>query len=93
LRYTEGKPVEVFVRRRLHVYDLDDHGAAVRLAGRPAGWLTVAEEVVSQHSLNVNRRGVVFVGTVYPSWLERLVAQVAATSLAVYQELLELGGG
>jgi hypothetical protein len=65
----------------------------VRLAGRPAGWLTIAEDVVAEHALNVNRRGVVFVGTVYPSWLERLVAQVAETSLSVYDALLELEGG
>jgi hypothetical protein len=45
---------------------------------------------VEEFSLNVNRRGVVFVGTVYPRMLERLVALVAETSLAVYEALLEL---
>jgi hypothetical protein len=38
LRYTEGAPVEVFVKKRLHRYALDDDGAAVRLArSRQAG--------------------------------------------------------
>jgi hypothetical protein len=92
LRYTEGRPVEVFVRKRLHVYDLDDDAAAVRLAGKPPGWLAVAEEVVDEFWLNVNRRGVVFVGTVYPRMLESLAVRVAETSVAVYQALLEREG-
>ena len=90
LRYTEGEPVEVFVRKRLHIYDLGDDAAAVRLAGKPPGWLAVAEEVVEQFWINVNRRGVVFVGTVYPRMLDRLVSRVAETSVAVYEALLEL---
>jgi hypothetical protein len=90
LRYTEGLPVEVFVRKRMHRYAIDDGGAAVRLAAKPQGWLAVAEDVVEELSLNVNRRGVVFVGTVYPRMLESLVSRVAETSLAVYEALLEL---
>jgi hypothetical protein len=90
LRYTEGRPVEVFVRKRMHRYAIDDGGGAVLLAGKPRGWLAVAEEVVEELSLNVNRRGVVFVGTVYPRMLESLVSRVAETSLAVYEGLLEL---
>jgi hypothetical protein len=90
LRYTEGRPVEVFVRKRMHRYAIDDGGAAVQLAGKPEGWFAVAEEVVEELSLNVNRRGVVFVGTVYPRMLEGLVSRVAEASLAVYEELLGL---
>lgn len=89
-RYTEGKPVEVFVKKRLHRYGIDDHGNAVRLAGKPPGWLELAGEVVEDFSLNVNRRGVVFVGTVYPRMLDELTARIAETSLAVYEALLEL---
>jgi hypothetical protein len=92
LRYTEGEPVRVFVRKRLHRYDLSDEGAAVRLAGRPPGWLDVAERVVTDEFwLNVNRRGVVFVpaveGGMDRAWLARRVAEA---SRAVYQALLEL---
>jgi hypothetical protein len=90
LRYTEVRPVEVFVRKRLHRYAIDDGGAAVRLAGKPRGWLAVAEEVVEELHLDVNRRGVVFVGTVYPRMLESLVSRVADASLVVYEALLEL---
>jgi hypothetical protein len=90
LRYTEGKPVEVVVKKRTHRYAVGDGGNAVALAGKPHGWLPVAADLVEEFSVNVNRRGVVLVGTVYPEMLARLVAQVAAASLAVYQALLEL---
>lgn len=90
LRYTEGEPVEVRVRKRLHRYSLDDDGAAVRLAGRPPGWLDVAQQVVAEFWLNINRRGVVCVGSVYPRKLDWLASRVAETSLAVYEALLEL---
>jgi hypothetical protein len=63
------------------------------LAGRPSGWLEVAGQVVEGYSLNVNRRGVVCVGTVYPRKLEELTARLAETSLAVYEALLELDDG
>jgi hypothetical protein len=90
LRYTEGRPVEVAVKKRIHRYSIGDAGAAVALAGKPRGWLPVAADVVEEFSVNVNRRGVVLVGTVYPEMLARLVGQVARASLAVYEALLEL---
>ena len=89
-RYTEGRPVEVRIRKRQHVYDVDDDGRAVRLAGKPPGWLPVAEDVVKELSLNVNRRGVVFVGTVYADWVDPLASRIGEASLAVYEALLEL---
>jgi hypothetical protein len=89
-RYTEGRPVEVRIRKRQHRFDIDDDGRAVRLAGKPPGWLPVAERVVEEFSLNVNRRGVVFVGTVYPDWVDRLASRIGEASLAVYEALLEL---
>lgn len=89
-RYTEGAPVEVFVTKRKQTYDLTDRGNPVRLAGKPRGWLDVAERVVEEFSLNVNRRGVVFVGTVYPDWVDPLASRIADASLAVYEALLEL---
>jgi hypothetical protein len=89
LEYVPGESVLVHVRRRLAVH-IDDRGRAVELAGRPSGWLEVAERTVEEYALNVNRRGVVFVETVYEAWIDELTARTAEASLAVYQELLEL---
>ena len=47
-RYREGEPVRVLVRRRHHTYLVSDDGEAVLLAGRPQGWLEVAERVVRE---------------------------------------------
>ncbi len=88
--YRPGEPVHVLIRRRHRRYLVTDDGQAVRLAGRPPGWLEVAEQVVLEDSLNVNRRGVVFVGTVYPRELDSLAARVGDRSLAVYEALVEL---
>ena len=68
---------------------VDDDGAAVRLAGRPPGWLELAERIVRSAGVNVNRRGVVFVPAVGEARLDRLVGLVAATSLEVYDTLLD----
>jgi hypothetical protein len=43
LDYLPGEPVEVFARKRGRRWDFGDGGRAVRLAGKPAGWLRVAE--------------------------------------------------
>ena len=89
--YGEGEPVIVRVRRRGHRYTIDDAGGAVARAGRSPGWLAVAEHVVAEFSLNVNRRGVVFVpaveGGVDRAWL---AGRVADCSAALYEALLEL---
>jgi hypothetical protein len=86
-----GEPVAVRVRKRGHRYTIDDDGAAVAKAGRPPGWLDLAEQA---YALNVNRHGVVFVpaveGGVDRDWLVRRVAECSA---AVYQELVELADG
>ena len=91
LRYTEGQPVLVRVRRRGRRFELRDDGRALELAGRPAGWRECATQVVDTFDLNVTRTGVVFVpaveGGVDRDWL---TCRVAATSLALYDALLEL---
>lgn len=92
LAYAPGRPVRVRVRKRGRRYDLDDLGAAVASAGTPRGWLAVAERVVAEQSLNVNRRGRVFVSVVEGRDLDALVTKVAETSLAVHAALLELHG-
>jgi hypothetical protein len=82
--------VRVRVRRRGTRYDIDDLGAAVAAAGRPRGWLPLAERVVEETALNVNRRGVVFVLGFEGRDIAGLALRVGATSAAVHAALLEL---
>ena len=89
LAYVGGERVQVLVHRRARRVDIDDRGAAVELAGRPTGWLAVAQAVVEHHNLNVNRRGVVFVPAVTGRDIERLARRVAEASYAVHAALLE----
>jgi len=90
LQYGDGEPVLVAVRKRERRVDIDDRGRGVEKAGKPPGWLEVAREVVERDSLNVNRAGVVFVGSFEDRDYAPLVGRVADRSLAVYEELLEL---
>ena len=92
LTYVDGEPVRVSVRRRAHRVDIDDGGEGVERAGRPPGWLPVAEAVVERHNLNVNRRGVVFVPAVIGRDIDQLARRVAEASYAVHAALLELTG-
>ena len=91
LEYVPGEPVLVRVLRRQRLWSMDDRGRAVELAGRPHGWLDVAERVVGEYALNVNRRGVVFVARYRERLVEELTARVAEASRAVFQELIESG--
>jgi hypothetical protein len=88
LEYRPGEDVEVVVRKRGWRFDISDAGRAASLAGRPEGWLEVAERVADAHALNVNRRGVVFVQA-NESRRDALVERVAECSAALFQELLE----
>jgi hypothetical protein len=90
LAYLPGRPVRVSVRRRGNRYDIDDMGAAVAIAGRPPGWLEVAERVVAELGWNVNRTGVVFVQVVEGRDIDALVRRTGAASVAVLDALLEL---
>lgn len=87
-RYGPGDHVEVLVRKRGWRFDLSDGGRAVELAGRPRGCRRIAEEVVEEFALNVNRRGVVFVQA-NEARIDSLVIRVAECSVALYQELLD----
>jgi hypothetical protein len=89
LEYTPGEPIRVRVRKRGHRYDLDDDGRAVALVDRPRGWLDVADDVVAETGLNVNRAGLVFVSAVEGRDLGALAVKVAEASRGVYAELLE----
>jgi hypothetical protein len=93
LRYGDGEPVEILMRRRGRRYDLDDRGVSVekaRAAGAPRRWLKAAELVVAEEGMNVNRRGVVFVSAVEGRDLSSLALRLADVALAVYDELLAL---
>lgn len=90
--YRPGEPVLVLVRKRGRRWDFGDGGRAVRLAGKPSGWLAAAERVVAEEGMNVNRAGVVFVPAVErPSRdLAALALRLGDASQAVFAELLEL---
>jgi hypothetical protein len=88
--YLPGRPVRVRVRKRGHRYLLDDLAGAVRSAGAPPGWAAVAEGVVAERGLNVDRRGRVFVPAVEGRDLDALLSKVAEASYAVHTALLEL---
>jgi hypothetical protein len=88
LTYGPHEPVHVTVRKRSWRFDVSDAGNAVAAAGSPPGWQAVAEAVVDEHALNVNRRGVVFVQA-NEARVASLVERVAECSVAVYEELLE----
>ena len=88
--YRAGESVEIRMRRRGRRIDLDDGGRAVELAGRPDGWLEVAEHVVAAEGFNVNRAGVVFVPLHEGRDVDALAGRLAECSVAVYAALLDL---
>ena len=92
LDYAPGQAVEVIARKRGPRWDFGDGGRAVRLAGKPAGWLAVTEQVVAQQGMNVNRAGVVFVPAVERAGrdLAAIALRLGDVSHAVHAELLEL---
>jgi hypothetical protein len=93
LTYGGTRPVEVIARRRPGQYSFSDGAGGVDAAGRPHGWLEAARQVVQEHGMNMNLRGVVFMGAVErrdAAWLHSIAARVADASLAVYQALLDL---
>lgn len=94
LRFPDGTPVTIAIKRRGRRMMLDDGGAAVARSGRPRGWADFAERAVEPSGMNVSRTtGVVFV----PAWdngrddLEQLTHRLARASLDVLEALLELG--
>jgi len=92
LDYRPAEPVEVSVRKRGHRWDFGDGGRAVRLAGKPSGWLAAAERVVAEEGMNVNRAGVVFVPAVERPRrdLALLALRLGESSQAVFAELIDL---
>ena len=87
LTYDGAEPVRIHVRKRGRRYDLSDDGAAVERAGVER-WRETAERTVSEEGFNVNRAGVVFVPVVEGRDIAGLAERLAASSRAVYTELL-----
>jgi hypothetical protein len=90
--YAPGDPVLVRVVQRGGRYLVTDDGAAVERAGRPGGWRDAAQRPVDEDSLNLSRSGAVFVAVSGGCAIDSLVERVAAVSLAVYEEILDLDG-
>lgn len=90
--YRDHDPVRVRIRHRANRYDIDDDGAAVARAGRPAGWLADAGRLVASEGFNVNRRGVISVPAVEGRDIPALARRLAATARTVYLTLLERQG-
>lgn len=93
LEYLPGVPVTVRVVRRRQRVGVDDGGAAVKLAGRPAGWPDVADGLARELDVNVSRHGTVGLPVVRVGPSEETVRRrIAEASLTLFQELLDLSG-
>jgi len=90
LYYVRDRPVGIRVRHRANRYDIDDRGEAVRISGKPPGWLAAAETAVAALGWNVSRQGVVFVGAVEGRDIDALVARTGEVSVAVLEAVLQL---
>ncbi len=92
LAYRPADPVRVTVTRRAQRTSVSDEGAAVGRAGKPDGWLAIAELLARERDVNVTRQGVVWLPVVAAGPAEPVVVErIAAASLALYQDLLERG--
>jgi len=91
LHYRSDQPVCVTIVRRRRRLFVNDRGAALRHAGMPPGWRTVASRIERELDVNVTRRGVVWLPVVTAGpGLEEIVGRIAEASLALYQDVLEL---
>lgn len=90
LSYAPGDPVVLRVTRHRHLH-VDDGGGAVARAGTPLGWRAAAERLAGDLDVNVSRGGVVSLPVVAegPGYAA-IVRRIAAASVALYEELLEL---
>jgi hypothetical protein len=92
LAYRPGELVRVTVTHRVQRTSVSDEGAAVQRAGKPAGWRAIAEQLERDRDVNITRQGVVWLPVVAAGPDEQAVVErIAEASLALYQDLLELG--
>lgn len=94
MSYDGISSVRIHVEKRGSRFDVSDDGGAVAAAGvDPAGLVFPEEITVDRYSVNVTRRGVVWLPGFARSsdqWLDRLPGLVARGSLALYDALLAL---
>ena len=90
MRYFSDRPVQVTVKRRERRVDVTDEGRAVALAGTPPGWRDVARRIEQDYCVNVSRHGAVFLPVSGPFTVEEIEERIAAASLALFQDLLDL---
>jgi hypothetical protein len=92
LRYPDGSPVVIYVRRRQTRFLLTDRGEALSRSGRPSGWAETAERAVRRTGMNVSpTTGAVFVPAAGVRDLDDLALRLARASVEVLEALLELG--
>jgi hypothetical protein len=81
------------VQDGVETISVTDDGAAVARAGRPAGWVEVADRLAGELDVNVSRQGVVSLPVVEVGPGEQAIAaRIGDASQALYHELLELDG-
>ncbi len=94
LTYDGITPVLVHVTRREGRFEFSDGGGAVAAAGvRPSQLRFDDRIVMGDYSVNVSRKGVVFLPGFASSkagWLAKLPELVAEGSVVLYEALLEL---
>jgi hypothetical protein len=90
MHYLSGRPVQVTVKRREGRVDVTDDGRAVALAGTPPGWREVARRIEQEYIVNVSRTGAVFLPVSGPFTVDEIEERIAAASLALFQDLLDL---
>ena len=90
MQYGSGTPVQVVVKRREGRVDVSDGGIAVELAGTPPGWRDVARRIELEYCVNVSRQGIVFLPVARCFTVEEIEERIAAASVALYQDLLDL---
>jgi hypothetical protein len=93
LEYRPGDPIRVRIVHREHRATVTDDGGATARAGKPRAWREVAVRLERELDVNVSRQGAVSLPVLAagPSETE-VVARIAAASLALYEDLLELAG-
>lgn len=93
LTYDGLRPVPVRISKREGRYKVTDDGAAVSAAGVGHRRVAYPDHIeLAKHSVNVSRRGVVWLPAVAPSeaWLTKVCSLVAEGSVGLYERLLEL---